>query len=105
MISKMLGAFKFSEHAQIKKTRALTQMETIDVESAVLFVVTTSTSLFGLPPSEKRWFASAKGECSRQIRCRSPRVTNVGVPKILIIRKIMCFKIWRFYRMPNLSAC
>ena len=48
MISKMLGAFKFSEHdrssnfntvnilnAQIKKTRALTQMETIEVESAV----------------------------------------------------------------------
>ena len=48
MISKMLGAFKFSEHdrspnfntvnilnAQIKKTHALTQMETIEVESAV----------------------------------------------------------------------
>ena len=48
MISKILGAFKFSEHdrssnfntvnilnAQIKKTRALTQMETIEVESVV----------------------------------------------------------------------
>ena len=44
----MLGAFKFSEHdrspnfntvnilnVQIKKTRALTQMETIEVESAI----------------------------------------------------------------------
>ena len=48
MISKMLGAFKFSENdrssnfntvnilnAQIKKTSALTQMETIEIESAV----------------------------------------------------------------------
>ena len=45
MISKMLGAFKFSEHdrlpnlnilnAQIKRTCALTQMEMIEVESAV----------------------------------------------------------------------
>ena len=110
----MLGAFKFSEHnrspnfntvnilnAQIKKTRALTQMETIEVESAVRGYHVYQS--IWTPTIGETLVCKCEGG-SRQIRCRSPRVTNFGVPKILIIRKIMCFKIWQFYRIPNLSA-
>ena len=103
MISKMLGAFKFSEHdrspyfntvnilnAQMKMTRALTQMETIEVESAVCGYHVYQS--IWTPTIGETLVCKHEGvECSRQICCRSSRVTNFGVPKILIIRKKIVF--------------
>ena len=116
MISKMLGAFKFSEHdrspnfntanilnAQIKKDSCVNTNGDDRSRECCSWLPCLPVYL----DSHHRINAglqARKGEYSRQIRCRSPHVTNFGVPKILIIRKIMCFKIWQFYAMPNLSA-